>query len=165
MCLFGSGCWSSTGHQRYAGALVCAWWCEAVMRRLRISVRSPKTNRSGRKANWVCACQCPFDSVPGPSSLRVFSGKARRGRVSCRLIKLPRCLAIASPFYAIRKKSIIEEPGWGAAFDRQHPRGTVVLRPFCRRGYLDSSIEVFVCKHLYLPSKCFYFAIFERPIS
>ena len=46
VCMCGSGCWSSKGHQRNTGLAVCGWWCEAISWGLSISVFSSAFSRA-----------------------------------------------------------------------------------------------------------------------
>ena len=63
--------------------------------------------------------RAPSASVPGPSNLRVSSGKSRKRSISRSPVK--RSFEIASPPPASQQHRLVEDMSFSAALDRQQP--------------------------------------------
>ena len=93
--------------------------------------------------------RAPSASVPGPSNLRVSSGKSRKRSISRSLVK--RSFDIASPPPAFQQHRVDEDLSFSVALDRQQS---------CkRRGEVRESEEPVLCSRVHCHNLCFVFHI------
>ena len=81
----------------------------------RSGVRSYNILEEGR-VEYV-SVRAPSVSVPGPSNLRVSSGKSKKRKISRNPVK--RRFEIASPPLSSQQHRVVEDSGFSAALDRQ----------------------------------------------
>ena len=164
--LFRGGTWLSTIRKGQKGTMVWGWWCEAIIWGIcfSVGVRISTVVEEGRVA--VVPVSAPSASFPGPSSLHVFPGKAKRKKGTRISVHFPGNFETAR-FPELPPKTICnwitEQLGFGGALERQEYHATSKRNGRNRRATFVFQMELpWFSQTAFLPEiavNCFIFCI------